>query len=76
MSPVVPLLGSSWSSKQFSVDEAHSICAFGDEEKNENGKSSIIVLGSSGKYYKYSFTIESVDCKEEASEVFLHVGGQ
>jgi len=73
MSPVVPVLGSSWSSKQFSVNEPHSICAFGEEENN--GKTSIIVLGSSGKYYKYTFTADqSVDCKEEVCEVFLHAG--
>jgi len=69
MSPVVPLLGSSWSSKQFSVDEAHSICAFGDDN---NGRSTILVLGSSGRYYKYSFTPDVVECKEEVSVVFLH----
>jgi len=67
MSPVVPLLGSSWSSKQFSVDEVHSICAFGDDE---SGKSVIIVLGSSGRYYKYSFTVDSTDCLLEASDTF------
>jgi len=68
----IPLLGSwEWSSKQFSVEEAHSICAFGEEDSE---KSSIIVLGSSGKYYKYTFTSET-ECKEEIREEFLH-GGQ
>jgi len=64
----VPLFGSSWSSKQFSVNETHSVCAFGEDN---NGKGIVIVLGASGNYYKYSFTPESVDCIEEASEVFL-----
>jgi len=66
MSPVVPQLGSSWSALHFTVDEAHSICAF---DKYENGSGNIIVVGSSGKYYKYSFSPEG--CKEESKEIFI-----
>uniref|UniRef100_A0A6B2L9N4 Uncharacterized protein n=1 Tax=Arcella intermedia TaxID=1963864 RepID=A0A6B2L9N4_9EUKA len=68
MSPVVPLLGSSWSSKQFSVDEAQSICAFGEEDGN---KTNIIVLGSSGRYHKYSFTPETECTQEGQLDYFL-----
>jgi len=67
MSPVVPQLASNWSALHFNVEENHSICAFGEYE---NGRGYIIVIGSSGRYYRYSFTPEG--CKEENKEIFLH----
>jgi len=70
MSSVVPLFASSWSSKQFSVSETISICAFGNDDK-EHGKHTIIVLGASGKYYKFSFTPEAVDCTQEEVNTYL-----
>jgi len=70
MSGVVPLFASSWSSKQFSVNETHSICAFGQSDR-DTGKHVVIVLGSSGKYYKFSFTPDTVDCILEDSAIFL-----
>jgi len=70
MSAVVPLFASSWSSKQFSVPETLSVCAFGNTNL-DTGKHVIIVLGSSGKYYKYSFTPDTVDCTLEETNAFL-----
>jgi WD40 repeat protein len=69
MSPVVPQLGSSWSALHFSVEETQSICAFGEYE---DGKGTIIVIGLSGRYYKYSFTPEG--CKEEKTGEYLRIG--
>jgi len=68
MSGVVPLFGSSWSSKQFCVPETRSICAFGPEEE---GKGIIYVLGISGIYYSYSWTAEATECKLETIGHYL-----
>jgi len=68
MSSVVPIFASSWSSKQFSVDESLSICAFGNTN-NYYGKQ--IIIGASGKYYKFSYTPDSTDCKLEETHSFL-----
>jgi len=48
MSPVVPFLGSSWSSKQLSVNETKSLCLLHNDF--------IYVFGSSGKLYKFSIS--------------------
>jgi len=61
----VPYFGSTWSCRQFSVNESNSICAFGNDL--EDGRKTVIVLGSSGQYYKYSFSIDPND-KEECHE--------
>lgn len=84
MSGMVPYLGSTWSSKQFSVPENRSIVAFGNEDK---GRQTVIgmrcpprgpgaalialVVGGTGKYYKYSYTPDKSECKQEAVEQFL-----
>jgi len=48
MSSMVPFLGSSWSSKQLSVNETKSLCLLHDDY--------IYVFGASGKLYKFSIT--------------------
>eukprot|EP01128_Nolandella_sp_AFSM9_P000160 TRINITY_DN1027_c0_g1_i2.p1 TRINITY_DN1027_c0_g1~~TRINITY_DN1027_c0_g1_i2.p1 ORF type:complete len:258 (-),score=43.40 TRINITY_DN1027_c0_g1_i2:113-886(-) len=68
MSSMLPYLGSTWSSKQFSVPESRSVVAFGNEEK---GKQYIILLGASGKYYRYSYTNEKSECHQEGVKKFL-----
>jgi len=68
MSGMVPLFGSSWSSKQFSIPESRSICGFGDER---DGKEIIYVLGGTGKYYKYTWTPE-VECTAEVIGHYLN----
>jgi len=70
MSGVVPILGSTWSCRQFSVPETMSICCFCNESDDHNAKTQILVLGCSGKYYKFSFTPESNECKKEMEDVF------
>jgi len=62
MKKIVPILGSTWSSRQISIQENCSICCFGTETEQP----SIIVLGASGRYYKYVYSIdpdESEECK-------------
>jgi WD40 repeat protein len=54
MKGIVPIFGSTWSSRQFSVQEQVSICAFG--ENDENGNPTVIVIGSSGVYHKWSYS--------------------
>jgi len=65
---VVSYLGSTWSSKQFSVPESKSLVSFGHEDK---GRQYVIVVGGSGKYYKYSYGQDKNDCKQEGVESFL-----
>jgi len=67
----VPYFGSTWSCRQFSVNESTSICAFGQDL--EDGRKTIIVLGASGNYYKYSFSIDpdgGEECQIEVESVF------
>lgn len=65
MKSLLPIVGSEWSFTQFSVPENQSVCAFGQNN-------SVIVLGASGTYYKYSFVLdkEKASCKEETRDVF------
>jgi len=68
MSDVVPLFGSTWSCRQFSVPETNSICAFGND--SDDGRKNVLVLGGSGKYYRYSFYSNTDECKKEAEDYF------
>jgi len=70
MSGVVPIFGSYWSCRQFSVPETTSICAFGAD--SEDGRKNILVLGGSGKYYRYSFYSDNSnsECKKESEDFF------
>jgi len=67
----VPYFGSTWSCRQFSINESTSICSFGQDL--EDGRKTVIVLGSSGDYYKYSFSIDpngGEECQREVEGVF------
>jgi len=70
MSGVVPILGSTWSLKQFGVPETMSICCFCNESETASTKTHILVLGGSGKYYKYSIAADSAECKKELEDYF------
>jgi len=59
MKGLVPILGSTWSSRQFSVQENMSICCFIPSDQPY-----IIVLGASGTYYKFIYNIDSEDSEE------------
>jgi WD40 repeat protein len=65
MKPIIKIAGDEYSFAQFSVPETQSICAFGQNN-------SVIVLGATGTYYKYSFTFDKdkVQCKEEGRDTY------
>eukprot|EP01126_Amoeba_proteus_P049807 TRINITY_DN5843_c0_g1_i4.p1 TRINITY_DN5843_c0_g1~~TRINITY_DN5843_c0_g1_i4.p1 ORF type:complete len:209 (-),score=39.96 TRINITY_DN5843_c0_g1_i4:614-1240(-) len=65
----VPLAGDVWSNRQIYVPEPNTICAFGPEEDD---KHVIIVLSSTGKYYKYTYTRDpAVPALMECEENFF-----
>jgi len=67
MKSIIPIAGSQWSFASFSVNESQSICAFGQNN-------SVLILGSSGTYYKYSISVEKdnkVICKEELRDIYF-----
>eukprot|EP01130_Rhizamoeba_saxonica_P011771 TRINITY_DN4898_c0_g1_i1.p1 TRINITY_DN4898_c0_g1~~TRINITY_DN4898_c0_g1_i1.p1 ORF type:complete len:351 (-),score=70.69 TRINITY_DN4898_c0_g1_i1:24-1040(-) len=66
VSPLVPFFGSVWSARQFSIPESKSICAFSPND--EEGKESVIALGASGVYYKFTYNIYS-DTSEEIEPI-------
>uniref|UniRef100_A0A6B2L9W6 Anaphase-promoting complex subunit 4 WD40 domain-containing protein n=1 Tax=Arcella intermedia TaxID=1963864 RepID=A0A6B2L9W6_9EUKA len=68
MSGVVPIFGSSWSCKSFTVSEARCIFAF-SPENDPDLKKYVYVLGSSGTYYKYS--LDQEECQLVKSGFFL-----
>jgi len=61
------LAGDVWSSKQIYVNEPNAISTFG---AREGDKHIIVVLASSGKYYKYSFTDGNSECVLESMSTF------
>jgi len=67
MKGLVPILGSTWSSRQFNVQETHSICCFGPD----TNPPTVIVLGSSGQYFKYMYNIDQ-NGSEECTEIENH----
>jgi len=48
----LPIAGDIWSAKQIYVNESQSICAI----SKEDNQLVVVVLGSSGKYYKYTLS--------------------
>jgi len=64
----VPMAGDVWSAKQIYISESNAIASFWGREGN---KHIIIVLSSSGKYSKYSFTDSSSECTLECMERFV-----
>eukprot|EP01127_Copromyxa_protea_P003638 TRINITY_DN13435_c0_g1_i1.p1 TRINITY_DN13435_c0_g1~~TRINITY_DN13435_c0_g1_i1.p1 ORF type:complete len:283 (-),score=54.55 TRINITY_DN13435_c0_g1_i1:42-890(-) len=58
----VPLAGDVWSAKQIYIQDSHSISAFAPDEGN---KHVIIILGSTGNYYKYTYTDDATDITQE-----------
>jgi len=57
----LPMADSVWSAKQIRIEEQHTICAL---PADEGSKHIIIILGSSGKFYKYSYTNTSDECQK------------
>eukprot|EP01126_Amoeba_proteus_P032497 TRINITY_DN3168_c0_g1_i8.p1 TRINITY_DN3168_c0_g1~~TRINITY_DN3168_c0_g1_i8.p1 ORF type:complete len:178 (-),score=31.79 TRINITY_DN3168_c0_g1_i8:323-856(-) len=64
----VPLAGDVWSNKQIYVPEQHTICAFAPDEGK---KHVIIVLSSTGKYYKYTYTDDPAEQATKECEEFF-----
>jgi len=62
----IPFAGDTWSARQIKLeDEAQCLCAFPAEE------GVIIILGSSGKYYRYSFSSQDQECHKVSEQTFF-----